>query len=139
MLFLIKTKPLYLQLTLPYSPILNQYGLQTDSGTGFKDVCEFTCGFNRTDNDPRKSTIPKGSTELTPLPGNALSMPISISLKGSYSSILAFIKDLEVLRIPPKFDSLAINSSQTQEGSTIVSVITARIPFLRNNEKNKTP
>lgn len=77
-----------------------------------------------------KTNITKGSTELTPLPENALSMPISISLKGSYPSILAFIKDLESLRIPAKLDSLSISSSQTQEGSIIVGIITARIPFL---------
>ena len=57
-------------------------------------------------------------------------MPVSISVKGNYSNLLAFIKDLENLRIPIKIDSLTINSSQTQEGSIIVGVITARVPFL---------
>ncbi len=77
-----------------------------------------------------KSTAPKSNSDLKPLPENAQAMPVSISIKGSYSNILAFIKDIENLRIPVKIDSITINSSQTQEGSTIVGIITARVPFL---------
>ncbi len=76
-----------------------------------------------------KSTVSKDPS-VKPLPGNALSMPISISVKGNYPSLLTFIKDLENLRIPVKIDSLAINSSQTEGGSVIVGTITARVPYL---------
>jgi hypothetical protein len=76
-----------------------------------------------------KSAASKDSS-TKPLPGNALSMPVSISVKGSYLGLLAFIKDLETLRIPVKIDSLTINSSQTEGGSVIVGTITARIPYL---------
>jgi cell division protein FtsB len=77
-----------------------------------------------------KNPTAKNSSDLTPLPENALSMPVSISFRGSYPNLLAFIKDLENLRIPIKIDSLTISSSQTQAGSTIVGVITARVPYL---------
>ena len=77
-----------------------------------------------------KSVSTKSSADVKPLPANALSMPISISAKGTYSDLVTFIKDFENLRIPSKIDSLTINSSQTQVGSFIVGVITARIPYI---------
>jgi hypothetical protein len=76
-----------------------------------------------------KSTVPKDAS-VKPLPGNALSMPISISVKGTYPNLLAFIKGLENLRVPVKIDSLAINSSQVEGGSVIVGTITARVPYI---------
>lgn len=77
-----------------------------------------------------KSTTVKGTSDIKPLPESAQSMPVSISIRGSYSSLLGFIKDLENLRIPIKVDTLSIGSSQTQEGNVIVGVITARVPYL---------
>lgn len=77
-----------------------------------------------------KTTPSKGSTDVKPLPENSLAMPVSISVKGSYTNLLIFIKDFENLRIPIKIDSLTVNSSQTQEGSVIVSTVTARVPYL---------
>ena len=77
------------------------------------------------------SSPAKATTDLKPLPGNALSMPVSVSAKGTYSNLLAFIKDFETLRIPSKVDSLTVNSSQTEVGeSAIVGIITARVPYL---------
>jgi hypothetical protein len=78
-----------------------------------------------------KSTIPK-DLSLKPLPGNAFSMPVSISAKGDYLNLLTFLKDLESLRVPVKIDSLTVNSSQTEGGSAIVGVITARVPYIGN-------
>ncbi len=77
-----------------------------------------------------KSTAPKASTDVKPLPGNALAIPVSISIKGTYSNLLLFVKDFENLRIPSKVDTLTVNSSQTERGSVIVGTITARIPYL---------
>jgi hypothetical protein len=77
-----------------------------------------------------KSTAPKNNSDLKPLPENAQAMPVSISIKGNYANLTAFIKDLENLRIPIKVDTLTISSSQTQEGSIIVGIVTARVPFL---------
>jgi hypothetical protein len=76
-----------------------------------------------------KSTLPKDPS-TKPLPENALPMPISISAKGNFSSLLSFVKDLENLRIPIKTDSLTINSSQTEGGSVIVVTIIGRVPYL---------
>jgi hypothetical protein len=77
-----------------------------------------------------KDTTPKSASDVKPLPESAQSMPVSMSIKGSYPSLLLFIKDLENLRIPVRIDSLTISSSQTQEGSIIVGIVTARVPFL---------
>lgn len=77
-----------------------------------------------------KSTTVRGTSDVKPLPENAQSMPVSISIRGNYSSLLGFIKDIENLRIPIKVDTLSIGSSQTQEGNVIVGVITARVPYL---------
>lgn len=77
-----------------------------------------------------KGTVAKATSEVKPLPESAQSMPVSISIRGNYSNLLSFVKDLENLRIPVKIDSLSISSSQTQEGSIIVGVITARVPYL---------
>lgn len=77
-----------------------------------------------------KGNLPKASVDLQPLPTATMAMPVSINLKGNYSNIIAFIKDFENLRIPSKVDSLTINSSQNQDGTSIVGVITARIPYI---------
>jgi Tfp pilus assembly protein PilO len=77
-----------------------------------------------------KNSTAKNSSDIKPLPENAQAMPVSISLKGNYSNLLTFIKDLENLRIPIKVDSLTISASQTQEGGVIVGIITVRVPFL---------
>ena len=77
-----------------------------------------------------KNTIPLSSSDVKPLPAGAYAMPVSISVKGTYTNLLNFVKDFENLRIISKIDSLTINSSQTQEGNIIVGVITARIPYL---------
>lgn len=77
-----------------------------------------------------KAGVINNTSDVKPLPEKAQSMPISISVRGNYSSIISFIKDFESLRIPIKVDSLTINSSQTQEGNVIVAVVTGRVPFL---------
>lgn len=77
-----------------------------------------------------KTTAAKTLVDVKPLPESAQAMSISISVKATYTNLINFIKDLESLRVPIKVDSLTINSSQTQEGSIIVSVITARVPFI---------
>lgn len=72
----------------------------------------------------------KTSTDLKPLPGGAREMPISISVKGSYPSLNAFIKDMENLRTVVNLDSVGINSSETEKGKTTVSIISGRVPYL---------
>lgn len=74
--------------------------------------------------------LPKVSTDVKPLPENSLAMPVSISVKGSYANLIAFIKDFENLRVPVKIDSISISSSQNQVENVIVGVITARVPYI---------
>jgi Tfp pilus assembly protein PilO len=59
-------------------------------------------------------------------------MPISINIKGSYSNLLSFMKDVENLKIATKIDGINMNSSETETGQVIVVVITGKIPFLPN-------
>lgn len=79
-------------------------------------------------------TVPakKSSSGTKPLPLDAKEMPISINIKGSYTSILSFVKDIENLRIAVKMDNIAVNSSKTDTGQVIVAVITGRVPYLGN-------
>lgn len=74
------------------------------------------------------SKAKKPSEDLKPIP-NASEMPISISIKGDYPSIEAFARDMENLRTVVKIDTFGINASVTEIGTTIVGVITGRVPF----------
>lgn len=69
----------------------------------------------------------KKTSDLKPI--GAGEMPISISVKGNYQSISAFLKDLENLRVIVKIDSLGINSSTTEVGQIMVGVVAGRVPF----------
>ncbi len=77
-----------------------------------------------------KETATKKSSETKPLPENAREMQISISVKGDYSPLLSFVKDIENLRLANKIDILGISASTTENGRVIVAVISGRIPFL---------
>lgn len=74
--------------------------------------------------------VKKSSREFKPLPESASEMSISISVKGSYSNLMAFSRDFENLKIPVKIDSFTINSSTTEKGKIIVAVLAGRVPFL---------
>jgi hypothetical protein len=71
-----------------------------------------------------------GSSEFKPLPGNAKEMPFSLSVRGSFSGLAGFINDFENLRASKTIDTLGINSSTTDKGLVIVTVISGRTPFL---------
>jgi len=72
----------------------------------------------------------KTASDLKPLPGGAREMPISISVKGDYAGLKSFLSDLENLRTIINLDSVGINSSETEKGKTIVSVVSGRVPYL---------
>jgi hypothetical protein len=74
-------------------------------------------------------TSAKSITDFRPIQNAGGEMTISISLRGDYPSIRAFVKDLENLRIAVKTDILAINSSTTEAGQVVVGVITGRLPY----------
>lgn len=80
-----------------------------------------------------KETSTRKVTEFKPLPGDAHEMPVSINVQGDYTAILAFIADLENLKIVTKIDIVSISTSavgEQGEKSVIVALISARIPYL---------
>ena len=77
-------------------------------------------------------SVNKSHSDFKPLPGSAEEMPFSISIRGPYPNLIAFIKDFENLRFAAKIDTLGINSSVKEGGVTIVTVISGRTPFLSN-------
>ncbi|HET7099220.1 MAG TPA: hypothetical protein VFI61_03245 [Patescibacteria group bacterium] len=76
------------------------------------------------------SPVKKSSGDVKPLPGNAKEMPISISAKGDYPSLMLFLKDLENIKIPVKMDVVGITASSTEKGLVIVTTLSGRVPFL---------
>jgi hypothetical protein len=72
----------------------------------------------------------KSVSQYTPLPGDAKEMPFSLSIRGVYSNLAAFVKDFENLRISTKIDSLGVNSSTTDKGLTITTVFSGRVPYV---------
>jgi len=80
-----------------------------------------------------KTKVVNSSSGVEPLPENALEMAYSVSIRGSYTGIDSFLKDLENLRIISKIDSVTVTSSVMDGGRVIVAVISGRIPYVGNN------
>ncbi len=78
------------------------------------------------------NTIAKDESgvDIKPLPAGSQSMPISLSIKGPYANLSAFLKDVENLRIPIKIDTSTLTSSQIEGGGALVELITGRVPYL---------
>jgi cell division protein FtsB len=74
------------------------------------------------------------SAKTQALPGNANEMGYSISIRGSFTNMYNFLKDLENLRIVSAIDTVAINSSITEAGRAIVAVISGKIPYLGSDQ-----
>ena len=72
----------------------------------------------------------RSTSDFKPLPGSAKEMPFSVSIRGPYPNLIAFIKDFENLRVATKIDTLGISSSAREGSITIVTVISGRTPFL---------
>lgn len=72
----------------------------------------------------------KKSTDLRAFPSGSGELPVTISVSGNYSSIISFVRDLERLSRPINIDSISINSSNSDLGPTLVSIISGRVPFL---------
>ncbi len=80
-----------------------------------------------------KAKVTKPSEDIAPLPENANEMGYSISIKGNYTNINSFLKDLENLRVISAIDSITVSSSTTDAGRVIVAIITGRVPYLDTN------
>ncbi len=73
--------------------------------------------------------IQNKSDEGKKLPDNALQVPFTISLTGSYENLFAFTNNLQDLRRPVQIDSFAINSNFVENEKVLVLIVTGRIPF----------
>lgn len=76
----------------------------------------------------------RDSGDFKPLPENANEIGYTISVKGGFTNIDTFLKDLENLRVVSTIDSLTISSSVTDSGRVIVAVISGRIPYLASDK-----
>lgn len=72
----------------------------------------------------------KTQSDLKPLSGGVLEMPISISVKGDYPNLNSFLTDLENLRTIINLDTVGTSLSETEQGKTTVSIISGRVPYL---------
>jgi hypothetical protein len=77
-----------------------------------------------------KEASVKRASEFKPLPGGVREMPISINVQGDYPALLSFISDFENLKIASKIDLVGVSASSTGGQSVIVTLISARIPYL---------
>ncbi|MCJ7805335.1 type 4a pilus biogenesis protein PilO [Patescibacteria group bacterium] len=71
-------------------------------------------------------------SDFAPLPEGAKEVSFSVSIEGDYSSLTAFMTNIENLRRPIKIDVFNISSSKTQGGKTLVLVISGRVPYYPN-------
>ena len=67
---------------------------------------------------------------VTPLPEDALGISFSVSLSGNYSELLGFLADLEKLRRPLAIDTTGITTTETEEGKTLVILVSGRAPYI---------
>ena len=67
---------------------------------------------------------------VTPLPEDALGISFSVSIAGNYSNLLGFLADLEKLRRPLAIDTTGITATETDEGKTLVILVSGRAPYI---------
>jgi len=72
----------------------------------------------------------KPTQDVVPLPDSAHEMSISITVKGDYPGISAFLRDFENLRMITKIDVTAISVNSSEQGKVIVAVISGRVPYI---------
>jgi Tfp pilus assembly protein PilO len=72
----------------------------------------------------------KAKSKESPLPPGASGLSYSISVSGNYINLFSFLSDLENLRRPLKIDNLGITLSETEDGKTIIMIISGRAPYL---------
>ena len=81
--------------------------------------------------EPEKKT----KEDLKALPEGAKSLTFSVSVTGDYFALSKFLADMEALRMPIKIDASGLNSSPNQEGTTLTLVISARTPYIQNEQE----
>lgn len=79
-----------------------------------------------------KESKRKKTKDVEALPSDADELPFTMSLTGSYQNLILLLSDIDNALRPVKIDSLTINSSKTEEGRTLVLMISGRLPFVEN-------
>lgn len=72
----------------------------------------------------------RSSKKFTPLPEGAKEMPFTVSVSGSYDSLISFLSGMEQMRRPPKIDSATINSAETETGRVLILIVSGRLPYI---------
>ncbi len=78
-----------------------------------------------------KNEKARKESDFNPLPDNPNELPISFSATGDYQNLLSFLKSVEDLRRPIKFDTLIFNTSKSIDDKKVLTLsISGRVPFL---------
>lgn len=78
-----------------------------------------------------KSTI--NEDVLIDLPNETKGVSYVLNVRGSYNNINNFITNMGRMRVISVIDNVSISSSTTNEGKTLIAVISGRIPYLYEN------
>jgi len=70
-------------------------------------------------------------TKLENLPEGASGLTFTISSSSDYPQIASFVQAMEKLRNPFKWDTIIINSQESETGKELILVINARSPYLK--------
>lgn len=81
----------------------------------------------------KKAVSSKGYVAL---PEGAKEMNYSINVRGNYTEIVNFLKEMENMRVISLMDNVTISSSVTDSNRIIVAIISGRVPFLENKSIN---
>jgi Tfp pilus assembly protein PilO len=76
--------------------------------------------------------------KLQPLPEGSKGITFSISIAGSYQSLVNFLSALEDMRRPVAVDAINIFSPQLEETQNLILVVTGRTPYLKENSNTES-
>ncbi len=80
----------------------------------------------------------RSKDELQPLPEGSKGITFSISIAGSYQSLVNFLSALEDMRRPVAVDAINILSPQLEETQNLILVVTGRTPYLKENSNTES-
>jgi hypothetical protein len=73
------------------------------------------------------------NSQAKDMPEGTAGVIFSINTDASFPALSGFLKDMEILRRPVKFNIISVRNLVTQEGETIVLNIEAKVPFFINS------
>lgn len=85
--------------------------------------------------------VQKKKEKTIELPESAGEINFSVNANGVYPALATFLSSLENLRVPLSLDSINLTLAKTDEGKTLVLVISGRSPYLglsKNQDKVPT-